>query len=299
MIARGHNPAGIRLRLIALERLALLAVNELVRAPFNRLLKVTPRRHHRQSRWRDSGHLKAEGIALMVAAEAAEPNLSSAIAHRGGCQQAVLAMRPYRRDMFVRLNWVPAGQLPNRNEPYVTEEGGNLVIVCPQLKRRRSFDGKAGLRGGKHAPLRVTVAKDLVEWIRRYIEIYRPLLLGKRSDSGALWLSESGSRLSARQFYKDIVKQSRISPHTFRASRVTTAAIREPGGEMDANLELGNTRKVMFDHYIDYDPQVTIAMGRVANAMFDRVASGDCEAHDHGTVASNFVPETSDKPDVR
>jgi integrase len=93
--------------------------------------------------------------------------------------------------------------------------------------------------------------------IERYLAIYRPVLARGRKGSSALWLSPNdGAAMSYNGVERAITETTRsaigigISPHMFRTSAVSTAAIHVPDNpDMGSALLNHRDRSVREDHY--------------------------------------------------
>jgi site-specific recombinase XerD len=76
------------------------------------------------------------------------------------------------------------------------------------------------------------VPEDLTASIERYLEIYRPVLAGDKTETTALWLAINGNPMSYASMGEHIAETTRItigvavSPHLFRTAAVTTLATR-------------------------------------------------------------------------
>jgi integrase len=132
---------------------------------------------------------------------------------RDGLMIVMLACRPLRRENFASLRI---------GLDLVRHEGEYRILLEGRVtKNHREFE----------QPL----PAELMPLLERYIDHYRPLLLGS-SQSDHLWISWRGEPLAETGVYFSVTTRTRqafgaeISPHLFRDCAVTTL------GELDPKL---------------------------------------------------------------
>ena len=133
--------------------------------------------------------------------------------YRDGVMIMMLACRPIRRQSFAHLRL--GRHLVKRETSYV------LILEGSETKNHRRYE----------QPLPTA----LTAFIDRYLEVYRPRLLGG-SDDDRLWISWRGQPMSDAVVYGAIVSRTKaafgvgIPPHRFRDSAVTSM------GELNPDL---------------------------------------------------------------
>lgn len=189
--------------------------------------------------------LLALGRRLMADAESRREGAASrrAVRYRDGLMIALLAARPLRRRNFTAI-----------------QIGRNLV---------RSGAGYVLLFGAEEtktgAPLEFLFPAILVAELKRYLDHYRPVLVGQ-ADTGRrprgrgpaanqLWVSREGSAMSEAGVYDRIVKLTaagvgrRLNPHQFRHCAATSTALQDPT-HLDINKSiLGHTTIATSERY--------------------------------------------------
>jgi len=158
-----------------------------------------------------TGRLVEAGMTLVVEAETfARHDLARARAVRNGLMIALLALCPIRLKNFAALE---IGQT-------FKDIHGSWWIVLP---RNMTKSGRPDER-------------PVTTWLNRYINVYltrsRPLLLGCRPCTNALWISSTtGRRMTTKNLGTLISKITfetlgvDVSPHLFRTAAASTAAI--------------------------------------------------------------------------
>ena len=125
--------------------------------------------------------------------------------YRDGVMIMMLACRPIRRQSFADLRL--GRHLVKRETAYV------IILEGSETKNHRRYE----------QPL----PPALTAFIDRYLEVYRPRLLGG-SDDDRLWISWRGKPMSDAVVYGAIVSRTKaafgfgIPPHRFRDSAVTS-----------------------------------------------------------------------------
>ena len=101
------------------------------------------------------------------------------------------------------------------------------------------------------------VPEFMTEIIDRYLEQYRPILLGKNTQDSAFWVSSTRSaQLTIKNMgtlISKITKQTLgvdVSPHLFRMAAATTAAVYGPSTPYLASGVLGHRdQRITEEHY--------------------------------------------------
>ncbi|MBV9752438.1 MAG: hypothetical protein JO188_07965 [Hyphomicrobiales bacterium] len=181
-----------------------------------RLRAITIPAKDKRARIRPIDELVQLGLSLMAEAEqnGSLTKLQRALAFRDGLLIAFLSFHPIR---LKNLSTLEYGR-------HVTARGNRfwLSIAANEMKNRRPFECE--------------IAERLIEPIRRYLEHYRPLLLGRHAGThpSAFWVSGNGSRLCAGRIQTIVRRRTGdvgmlpISPHLFRSCAATAVAINRP-----------------------------------------------------------------------
>ena len=157
------------------------------------------------------------GVQLMAAA-GPSGSLDGAMQYRDGLTIALLAFVPLRRRNLAGL-----------------ELGRSLI---PQGDRFLIAFAEKETKTG--APLELMLPELLVQPLRAYLDLWRPILASRRGRwtralSNALWVSKDGSPMTQMAIYDRIRSRTRdafgeaINPHAFRHAAATTQAIADPG----------------------------------------------------------------------
>jgi integrase/recombinase XerD len=184
------------------------------------------------------------GMALMARTDdpASGPPADRAVACRDGLMIALLALRPMRERNLASI-------LCGR---HLVRRGEDWWLVFP------AGETKTGRRTGQG--LEVPFPADLAPALRRYLDIYRPVLLarGQRRalSVAALWVSRHGSQMGTAAIRHQVSQRTAaafgkpLSPHLFRDAAATGLAISAPA-EMDlVQPLLGHaTRATSEQHY--------------------------------------------------
>jgi site-specific recombinase XerD len=151
------------------------------------------------------------GLTLMADAEIAKrPKLTRARIFRNGLMIALLAYCPVRPKNFAALEI---------GRSFVNVDGTWwIMLTAAETKEKR--------------PDERPVPEELTDPIKRYLEIYRPILARGKAGSNALWLAMDGKPMSYASVAETIPDTTemtigvRVSPHLFRTAGVTTLATR-------------------------------------------------------------------------
>lgn len=170
--------------------------------------------------------LMALGQDLMARAEnrgGAAPK-DAALDFRDGLMIALLAYRPLRQRNFVGIE---IGR-------HLVFDGTNYTLCFPAEE----------MKNGR--PLEFPYPEALLGVLRRYLDHYRPILLGLRRTRGAsrqnqlpeantrLWITQYGTAVGASAQTKALKKHTiahfghRLNPHLFRDCAATYIAIKDP-----------------------------------------------------------------------
>jgi len=172
--------------------------------------------------------------ALVPTATLQRVELLRAIQYRDGLMIALLAVRPLR---LRNLHGLEIGRT-------LCAVGGSehRIVFGPTETKTRE-------------PIEVGWPMDLEPQLRRYLDRYRPRLLG-RGTSPMLWIGRLGKPMAYLTVRLAIVGRTRdglgvpISPHLFRDSAVTTIATEDPGHIGIASSLLGHSNTNTTDrHY--------------------------------------------------
>lgn len=179
-----------------------------------RRLKVRARpTRNKRARIVSTHKLVGLGLALIERAETAvfDREIWRACAYRDGVTILLLACRPIRRSNLAAM-----------------ELGEHLFRSGDQY--RIAIDGSATKN---HRPYEQPIDAELTPFIDRYLEHYRPILLGSAMSNHA-WISWRGIPMSECSLYGRIVEHTTeafgyaVSPHLFRDSAMTTLGEQKP-----------------------------------------------------------------------
>jgi integrase len=151
------------------------------------------------------------GLTLMAEAEMAKrPKLTRARMFRNGLMIALLAYCPVRLKNYAALEI---------GRSFVNVDGTWwIVLTAAETKEKR--------------PDERPVPEELTDPIKRYLEIYRPILARGSTGSNALWMAMDGRPMSSASVAETIPETTgmtvgvKVSPHLFRTAGVTTLATR-------------------------------------------------------------------------
>ena len=198
---------------------------------------------------KEANQLEALGIKLMHEAKMAPgrnyrrkeglTDLQRAQMYRDGLMVALLIRRPFRIKNFYSLSI-----------------GTNFRIEDAGI----TFDFQACEMKGKRS-MTVPFPANLLPHLKRYIDNYRPILLGTSAKStneptDALWVSRDGTALTQGPLRVAIYKRTeqefgvRIPPHWFRDAAVTTLIRDKPESAKLTGAILGHTdHTIVQKHY--------------------------------------------------
>jgi integrase len=152
------------------------------------------------------------GTDLMAHAEAAvhRSALARARQFRDGLMVAMLGYHPVRPKNFAALEL---------GTSFKREFGSWWIVLPPSQTKEKRADERI-------------VDPRLVQWIDRYLEIYRPELARRLEASKTLWLSSNNGSPLTQSGVEQIISRTtlattgiKISPHLFRTAAVSTAAV--------------------------------------------------------------------------
>ena len=158
--------------------------------------------------------LRKVGLVLMVEAEQAPGLAANARARRfrNGLMLALLSYMPNRIKNFASLE-IGRSLRQVRGDWWITLEDDETKEGRPDERR---------------VPTRIR------DQLNRYLQVHRPVLLRKGASTQALWISRTGTAMkycSVEETITTTVYEAtavNVSPHLFRASAVTTAAMLAP-----------------------------------------------------------------------
>jgi integrase len=201
-----------------------------------------------------TGRLVEAGLTLVAEAQTfANTDLTRARGVRNGLMIALLALCPIRLKNFAALE---IGRT-------FKEVHGSWWIALP------SITTKSRRRDERPVPA----------WLNRHIEVYlnqsRPVLLGSRPPTNALWISSTtGQRMTIKNLGTLISKMTLetvgvdVSPHLFRTAAASTAAMYGGNTPHLASALLNHTDpRVTEEHY-------NRASNMRAAAVYSRIVSG-------------------------
>lgn len=210
---------------------------------------------NKESRIRSSGELFSVGVSMMRTAEVNLPNHSRAQAkqYRDGLMIAFLAARPLRIKNFAKLR---LGQ-------HVVEMSDGYGLYIP------GNETKTG------QPIESDVPDDLVPFLKRYLDQYRPAIL-RRHETEQLWVHSLGRYTPGSLSMKiagltEKLFGVKISPHLFRDCAATTIAIEDPEHVMSIAGVLGHSSLKTSERH--YNQARSIEAGR-------RYQTGICSLRD-------------------
>lgn len=171
----------------------------------------------KRSRLVGSDELYGLGSSLMVQAATKSTPRLAAMAFRDGLMIALLALRPLRRGNFINLT---IGE-------DLVHNGAGWTITLP------------GTVTKNHAELAFPWPEQLLEPLKTYLTIYRPVLaqrVGRWTSpvGNRLWVTSHGSPMTEMALFDRITKLTAkafgksLNPHLFRDAVATTTAIHDP-----------------------------------------------------------------------
>jgi integrase/recombinase XerC len=175
------------------------------------------------SRIADIRDIRRAAIARMRRAEAKPKLAATALEFQDGFVMLLLSYRPVRRRNLTE-----------------TRLGVNLIFDKAFTSGRLVYEStKAGNR------YEAVLPDKMLPWLRRLVEVYRPILAGPGITDEA-WLSSEGARLSDTQLQRRICRATQaelgkpISLHLFRDCLATTVSEIAPERIEDAARILGH-----------------------------------------------------------
>jgi len=175
------------------------------------------------------------GLTLIEEAErSASTPMRRARGVRNGLMIALLALHPLRIKNFANLR---LGQS-------IQKIGGRwwLIVDFKQSKTRRRDERQ--------------VLEFMTGIIDRYVEQYRPILLGQNTGESAFWISTRGAQFTIKNMATLISKITEqtlgvdVSPHLFRMAAATTAAVYGTSTPHLASGVLGHRdERITEEHY--------------------------------------------------
>ena len=149
---------------------------------------------------------------LAAAAHGDVPTRRRAVQYRDGLLIAVLACRNMRRGNLTSVEI-------DRHLIHVDGQW-SLIFTKAETKNHRLWIN--------------AWPQQLVSHLRRYLDIYRPLLLRGRHDGNELWISQRPGPLTAHGIYCAVTARTKaafgrsVNPHLFRDAAATSLAIHDP-----------------------------------------------------------------------
>lgn len=188
-----------------------------VRSFAAQIRSAAPASDRKRSKMVASDDLLTLGIQLIEGARLRSAARVAAIDFRDGLLIGLLTLRPMRLRNLAAL---------------ILEK---TVIRCGE-SYRISFHGTAMKNG---SPFEAEWPASLLEFLREWIKVYRPILISCRNRwykpaAGELWLSSHGSPMTRQAIYDRICTRTRdafghaVNPHLFRDAAATTLAIEDP-----------------------------------------------------------------------
>jgi site-specific recombinase XerD len=151
------------------------------------------------------------GLAIMAEAETSKrPKLTRARMFRNGLMIALYAYCPIRLKNFAALEI---------GRSFVNVEGTWWIVLTAAETKEKREDERP-------------VPEELTNSIKRYLDVYRPILTRGNTGSNALWIAINGKPMSYASMGELITETTRItigvnvSPHLFRTAGVTSLATR-------------------------------------------------------------------------
>ena len=230
-------------------------------------------------RLKHADQLEGLGLELMAKAEATPKRdyraksgmteLQRSLMYRDGLICALLARRPFRIKNFYSLTI-----------------GTNFLVEGDRV----NFAFSASEMKGKR-PMEVPFPKNLLTYLARYIEQYRPILLTTSAKAShlptqALWISRDGTDLTQGPLHVAIRKRTKtafgkpIPPHWFRDSVTTTLIRDEPASARIIGTILGHTTPDIANKHYNQSRMVETGRRHVAilEGLIDRALTGSTSA---------------------
>ena len=125
------------------------------------------------------------------------------------------------------------------------------------------------------AGLQTILAAEPSRWLRRYLGVWRPILIGTRIDPGAVWVNTDATPVSANTVHPIVRNRSAmllgrpIYPHLFRHSLATGLLTHDPFAVRIASAALGHRSTQCVDR--TYDRAGTAGVQRVWSNLLRRL----------------------------
>jgi integrase len=125
------------------------------------------------------------------------------------------------------------------------------------------------------AGLQTILAAEPARWLRRYLSVWRPILIGTRIDPGAVWANADATPVAANSIHPIVRNRSAmllgrpIYPHLFRHSLATGLLTRDPFAVRTASAALGHRSTECVDR--TYDRAGTTGAQRVWCGLLRRL----------------------------
>jgi integrase/recombinase XerD len=223
------SPATVANRVIALERALCALVPGSDRSHLRSLINNLPRQgvHSRKrARLQEPADLVELGLRLIRDAERGvhKNARKNACVYRDGLQIAFLAMRPLRRKNFAEMTL----------ERHLVREGEGWRVHFA------SAETKTG------EPIDVPFPTELVPYLERYLDHYRPLLMSGRYRGERVWISYFFNPEAPHTIGTTVAERTErafgrpVNPHLFRDCAATSIAVHDPDHVRIAAAVLGH-----------------------------------------------------------
>ncbi len=194
--------------------------------------------------------LYALGFDLMERAASCSTALNEAGLYRDGLMIALLIAMPVRLGNFASIEI----------DRHLLKQGDEYWLVFPadEVKNRR--------------PLEYRLPEALKDPIERYLSVFRPRLLERRSRhwrgdvADALWISEHGKPMKSRRIWVLIKSRTKerfgfpISPHCFRYCAATSIATEIPEDVGIIQPVLGHARAATGERFYNQARSLEVAV---------------------------------------
>lgn len=179
--------------------------------------------------------------------------VSAAIRFRNGLLLALFSLRPLRRRT---MGLIRIGR-------ELIEQSGRLRLVFTRHDTKEK------------QPLSVAVPDIIVPYLKRWISYWRPILLGERSDTGALWIDRDGCPLSPSAISMAIGRLTEdplgehVSPHMLRTILSTDLIESAPEAAHAATMLLNHAdARTTETHYVRTSQE---RGGRIVNDLIEGI----------------------------
>ncbi len=229
MRRRGNAAATILMRVLALERVLAVLAPQIDRSELRLIIRNLPEGRDpsaKRARLQETAVLVDLGISLMMHVEKPGTKLTRQLAtmFRDGLQIALLALRPFRRGNFTAIEI----------DKHLVKRGETWWLLFEPDETKN----------GAH--IEVPFPDELVLWLEKYLNVYRPLLAGSRYQGQALWVSYWFTAQDDTSVYGQIVSRTEdafgvgLNPHLFRHCLATSLAINVPDMVRISHVMLAN-----------------------------------------------------------